>query len=106
MKYIDKIDKMGGIVKAVEEGYPQREIARSAYDFQRQVDSKERSVVGVNKYVSEDEGDPIPTLKIDLSPERDQVERIVAFRAARDADEGRRLPRRGQARVRRRRGST
>jgi methylmalonyl-CoA mutase N-terminal domain/subunit len=83
MKYIDKIDKMGGIVKAVEEGYPQREIARSAYDFQREVDNKERNIVGVNKYVSE-EGAKIPTLKIDHKPEEGQVKRIKELRASRD----------------------
>jgi methylmalonyl-CoA mutase N-terminal domain/subunit len=63
-RYIEKIDRLGGIVRAVEEGYPQREIAQSAYDFQRKVDSGERAIVGVNKYVV-DEKDPIPTLKID-----------------------------------------
>jgi methylmalonyl-CoA mutase N-terminal domain/subunit len=84
MKYIEKIDKMGGIVKAVEEGYPQREIARSAYDFQRQVDNKERNIVGVNKYVTE-ETSKIPTLKIDHTPEEGQVKRIKELRAKRDA---------------------
>jgi methylmalonyl-CoA mutase N-terminal domain/subunit len=84
MKYIDKIDKMGGIVKAVEEGYPQREIARSAYDFQREVDNKERNIVGVNKYVTEG-GAKIPTLKIDHKPEEGQVKRIKELRAKRDS---------------------
>src|SRR5688572_16255529 len=83
MRYIERIDRMGGIVKAVEEGYPQREIAQSAYDFQRKVDSGERSIVGVNKYVT-DSSDNIPTLKIDLTPEKDQIERIKALRARRD----------------------
>src|SRR6476661_5699809 len=64
-EYIRKIDAMGGIVKAVEEGYPQREIARSAFEFQREVDSGRRSIVGVNKYTTPDEGDHIPTLKIE-----------------------------------------
>ena len=62
-EYIHKIDAMGGIVKAVEEGYPQREIARAAFEFQREVDSGRRSIVGVNKYVTPDEGDNIPTLE-------------------------------------------
>jgi methylmalonyl-CoA mutase N-terminal domain/subunit len=84
MKHIDKIDAMGGIVKAVDEGYPQREIARSAYDFQRQVDSQERSIVGVNKHVDDGEGDKIPTLKIDHGPETKQIERIKAVRERRD----------------------
>src|SRR5687768_6104871 len=52
-RYLEKIDRMGGIVRAIEEGYPQREIAQSAYDYQRKVDTGERAVVGVNKYSSE-----------------------------------------------------
>ncbi len=83
LAYIHKIDNMGGIVRAIEEGYPQREIANSAYQFQRQVDSKERSIVGVNKYVT-DEGDKIPTLKIAHAVEQGQVERVCKFKAARD----------------------
>jgi methylmalonyl-CoA mutase N-terminal domain/subunit len=83
-EYINKIDAMGGIVKAVEEGYPQREIARAAFEFQREVDSGRRTIVGVNKYQSADEGDNIPTLKIELEIERAQVERVKHFRAGRD----------------------
>ncbi|HWN71949.1 MAG TPA: methylmalonyl-CoA mutase family protein [Haliangium sp.] len=82
--YIDKIDAMGGIVKAVEEGYPQREIARSAYEFQRQVDGGDRSIVGVNKYRNAGDDDQIPTLKIEPEVEREQIERIKALRARRD----------------------
>src|SRR6185369_13482308 len=70
MAYIEKIDAMGGIVRAIEEGYPQREIANSAYQFQRQVDTRQRSIVGVNKYVDKGEGDKIPLLKIDSEVER------------------------------------
>jgi methylmalonyl-CoA mutase N-terminal domain/subunit len=83
--YIEKIDAMGGIVRAVEEGYPQREIAKAAYDFQRQVDTGERGIVGVNKYVSPEDGDGIPTLKIEEHVERDQIARNKAWKAARDA---------------------
>jgi methylmalonyl-CoA mutase N-terminal domain/subunit len=83
-RYIERIDAMGGIVRAIEEGYPQREIAQSAYEFQRKVDSGERGIVGVNKYVT-DEKDNIPTLKIDHAPERGQIDRIRALRARRDA---------------------
>ncbi len=85
-EYIDKIDAMGGIVKAVEEGYPQREIARSAYDFQREVDSGERSIVGVNKYRNEDEDEQIPLLKIEPEVERQQIERIKALKGKRDQE--------------------
>ncbi len=84
-EYITKIDAMGGIVKAVEEGYPQREIARAAFDFQRDVDAGRRSIVGVNKYTTAGEGDHIPTLKIDQHAEQGQIERLAATRAKRDA---------------------
>ena len=85
-EYIEKIDAMGGIVKAVEEGYPQREIARSAYDFQRQVDSGKRRIVGVNAYRdASDEGDEIPTLKIDHASEQGQIDRLKKVRGERDA---------------------
>src|SRR4029079_6916791 len=83
-EYIRKIDAMGGIVKAVEEGYPQRELARSAFEFQREVDSGRRSVVGVNKYTTPEEGDHIPTLKIDHAAESGQIDRVKAFRGGRD----------------------
>jgi methylmalonyl-CoA mutase N-terminal domain/subunit len=82
-EYINKIDAMGGIVKAVEEGYPQREIARSAYEFQRHVDAGHRRIVGVNTYVT-DEDNHIPTLKIEAEVEHDQIARIRALRARRD----------------------
>jgi methylmalonyl-CoA mutase N-terminal domain/subunit len=80
--YIDKIDAMGGMVRAVEEGFPQREIAASAYRFQKQVDAGERTIVGINKYRSEEA--EIPTLKIDPNVERDQAERARATRKGRD----------------------
>jgi methylmalonyl-CoA mutase, N-terminal domain len=83
-EYINKIDAMGGIVKAVEEGYPQREIARAAFEFQREVDSGRRSIVGVNKYTTPGEDDHIPTLKIELETEHNQVEKVKQFRSTRD----------------------
>src|SRR5204862_1542063 len=82
--YLDKIDELGGIVRAVEEGYPQREIANSAYQFQRQVDARARTIVGVNKYVTDGEPAPIPTLKIDHEVERRQIEHLRGVRARRD----------------------
>ena len=81
---IRAIDGMGGIVRAVELGWPQREIAASAYRTQRQVDSGERPIVGVNRHLS-DEATSIPTLKIDMTPERQQVAHVQALRAGRDA---------------------
>jgi len=87
MAYIEKIDELGGIVRAVEDGYPQREIANAAYQFQRQVDTQQRSIVGVNKYVAKDGGgDKIPTLKIDHEVERAQIEEIKKLKATRERE--------------------
>lgn len=85
MAYIRKIDDLGGIVRAVEDGYPQREIANSAYQFQRAVDSGERVIVGVNRYASS-EGSRIPTLKIDSQVEKTQIARVLELRKRRDPD--------------------
>ena len=85
MAYIDKIDEMGGIVRAVEIGYPQREIADSAFEDQRMVERGERVIVGINKY-EEESTERIPTLKIDPEVERSQVARLKAVKAERDAD--------------------
>jgi methylmalonyl-CoA mutase N-terminal domain/subunit len=82
--YIDRIDALGGIVRAIEEGYPQREIAESAYATQRAVERGEEVIVGVNAYVNPEET-PIPILRIDPEVERRQIERIRALRAGRDA---------------------
>ncbi len=84
MEYITRIDEMGGIERAVEEGYPQREIANSAYDYQRQIEKEERIIVGLNGYQGGPEN-KIPTLKIDLGVEKDQRERIAKVRATRDS---------------------
>jgi len=84
-KYIDHIDNLGGIVPAINQGYPQKEIARSAYEYQRQVERSERTIVGINKYIEEDEIDPVPTLKIEHEVENQQIKRIQQFRADRDS---------------------
>ncbi len=84
-EYIHKIDAMGGIVRAVEEGFPQREISRSAFEFQREVDSKRRAIVGVNKYQTPGDDDHIPTLKIEHAVESGQIEKIKQLRGKRDA---------------------
>jgi methylmalonyl-CoA mutase N-terminal domain/subunit len=78
------IDDMGGIVRAVEAGWPQREIAASAYRHQREVDAGQRKIVGVNSHVAAD-ATSIPTLKIDDAPERTQVAAVQRLRASRDA---------------------
>jgi methylmalonyl-CoA mutase N-terminal domain/subunit len=83
MEYIKQIDALGGMLRAVEEGFPQKEISESAYKFQLDVDAGEQTIVGVNKYQEGGEQD-IPTLKIDQAAERAQIEKIKAFRERRD----------------------
>jgi methylmalonyl-CoA mutase N-terminal domain/subunit len=84
-KYLRRIDEMGGIITAVERGYPQKEIADSAYRFQQQVEREERIIVGVNRYAADESEVTIPVLKIDPEMERRQAERVQAVRAKRDA---------------------
>jgi methylmalonyl-CoA mutase N-terminal domain/subunit len=83
LRYIDKIDAMGGMLRAIESGFVQGEIQKAAYNFQRAVEDKEQIVVGVNEFVSEEERE-IPTLRIDPEIERAQVARVQALRAKRD----------------------
>lgn len=85
MTYIRKIDDMGGIITAIEQGYPQKEISRSAYEFQREVDNNKRIIVGVNHYTDDDESQSIPTLKVCHSTEQEQIDRIKQFRKNRDS---------------------
>ncbi len=87
-EYIDKIDAMGGMLRAIESGFVQSEIQKAAYDYQRAVERGERIVVGVNQFVAEEEK-PIPTLRIDPAIETDQVARLNALRAKRDAAKSR-----------------
>jgi methylmalonyl-CoA mutase, N-terminal domain len=82
--YIEKIDKMGGMLKAIEAGYVQQEIQKSAYEYQQAIERGEQIVVGVNRFQAEHEN-PIPTLRIDPEIERSQVARTQAVRAERDA---------------------
>jgi methylmalonyl-CoA mutase N-terminal domain/subunit len=84
LEHIRRIDEMGGMLRAVEEGYPQREIAESAYRWQREIEEGKRVVVGVNAFRN-DEAEPIPILKIDETVARSQVERLRAVRAERGA---------------------
>jgi methylmalonyl-CoA mutase N-terminal domain/subunit len=81
--YLDKIDSLGGMLKAIERGYVQQEIQNAAYEYQQQVDRAEAVVVGVNRFTVEQEK-PIPILRIDEALERKQVERLHALRARRD----------------------
>ena len=82
LQILDKIAQLGGIIRAVEEGYPQREIAESAYQFQREVESGERKIVGVNSFKSERD-EPISILKIDDKVAHDQIERLLAVKRSR-----------------------
>ncbi len=83
LEYIRKIDALGGMLKAVEHGFPQKEIAEAAYRFQLEVDDKKQSIVGVNAYQDEHEQE-IPTLHVDFEAERKQVELTKAFKQRRD----------------------
>ncbi|MEN9979470.1 MAG: methylmalonyl-CoA mutase family protein [candidate division WOR-3 bacterium] len=83
-EYFAKIDALGGMIKAIEQGYPQREIAEAAYRYQKAVDEGRRTVVGVNKYVLEGERLEIPILKIDPQVEVEQCERLRRLRQRRD----------------------
>jgi methylmalonyl-CoA mutase N-terminal domain/subunit len=82
--YLDKIDALGGTLRAIESGYIQREIQNAAYDYQRAVETNDAIVVGVNQYQSEEEAN-VKTLRVDPSVEQAQIERLRAMRARRDA---------------------
>lgn len=82
-KLMQKIDVMGGSVSAIEQGFIQNEIARSAYDYQRQVETNEKIIVGVNKFQVQGE-EPIPILKVDDSIRKVQAEKLAALRRNRD----------------------
>ena len=82
-EYLRKIDAMGGVERAIEVGYMQREIQQAAYEYQERIESGEQVVVGVNRY-SVDEATSIPILRIDPEIERLQVERLRKLRAGRD----------------------
>ena len=84
-EYFAKIEQLGGMVEAVKRNFPQREIADAAFELQREIDAGERVVVGVNRYVLEDE-QPIPTLRVDPALERKQLDRLQSARAHRDGD--------------------
>jgi methylmalonyl-CoA mutase N-terminal domain/subunit len=81
--YFRRIDELGGMVQAVKQSYPQREIADAAFELQHRIDTGERAVVGVNRHVHEDET-PLPTLRIDPAVERKQIDRLQSARARRD----------------------
>jgi methylmalonyl-CoA mutase N-terminal domain/subunit len=83
-RYLDEIDRRGGMVAAIVEGYPQREIADAAYRFQREFDAGERSIVGVNAYVDEDEDLTVPVLEVPPGSLEHQLARLERTRRERD----------------------
>jgi methylmalonyl-CoA mutase, N-terminal domain len=82
--YFDKIDQLGGMVEAVKRGFPQREIADAAFRYQREVESGQRKLVGVNAYTEGSDDGAIPILRIDPQLERKQIGRVHAVRDKRD----------------------
>jgi len=84
MEYIQKIDDMGGVTEAIEKGFLQKEIADSAYRYQREVDEKKRIIVGLNDFTIEEEECPIKLLRIDPKVEKEQVARLQKLRRDRD----------------------
>jgi methylmalonyl-CoA mutase N-terminal domain/subunit len=83
--YLNKIDALGGMLKAIDRGFVQQEIQNAAYEYQRAVDAGEATVVGVNRFAQEQEK-AIPIQRIDEALERNQVERLRALRAKRNAE--------------------
>jgi methylmalonyl-CoA mutase N-terminal domain/subunit len=83
-EYLKKIETMGGMLRAIESGYVQREIQESAYRFQKAIEAEEHIVVGVNRFQLEQEP-PVQVLRIDPALEQAQIERVRALRARRDA---------------------
>ena len=96
-RYFDEIDRMGGMVPAIEAGFPQREIAESAYRFQQAVESREKTIVGVNDFVQDDSS--VETLYIDESTSEKQLDKLARLRKSRNSDRvqsgARRAARRG-----------
>jgi methylmalonyl-CoA mutase, N-terminal domain len=84
-RYLDEIDRRGGMVAAITEGYPQREIADAAYRYQREFDAGERRVVGINAYADEAEATPIPVLAVPEGSFERHMERLGRTRRDRDA---------------------
>ncbi|HMC76913.1 MAG TPA: methylmalonyl-CoA mutase family protein [Vicinamibacterales bacterium] len=89
-QYFEIIDRMGGMVEAIEDGFPQKEIAEASYKFQQAVEARDKIIVGVNDFVQEDET-PIPILYIDESTGERQMARLLELKQTRDNAEVRRV---------------
>jgi len=81
--YFDQVERLGGVIPAIEKGFFQREIAEAAYKYQREIDNKERTIVGVNDYTTEEEV-TIPILKMDEKGEERQINRLKKLRKDRN----------------------
>lgn len=86
-EYFEKIDSLGGVVPAIEQGFFQREIAEASYRYQQELDRREKIIVGVNEFVQEDEQISIPILEISRDVEEKQRRRIAEVKAGRDNTE-------------------
>jgi methylmalonyl-CoA mutase N-terminal domain/subunit len=89
LQYWETIDRMGGMVEAIERGYPQKEVAEASYQFQRAVESREKTIVGVNDFIQQDER-PIAILYIDDTAADLQLQRLADLKRTRDNDRVRR----------------
>jgi methylmalonyl-CoA mutase N-terminal domain/subunit len=83
LEYFRQLDELGGMIAAIERGFPQREIREAAYRYQREIEERQRIIVGVNDYVME-EAEPLDILVIDPAVEKRQIERVRELRASRD----------------------
>lgn len=83
LEYIENIDKMGGIIEAIEKGYPQQEIGNASYKYQRQVEADEKIVVGINRYVDDTEQE-VPILTIGEEVEKEQIQNVKKVKQERD----------------------
>lgn len=83
-RYFDAIDSQGGVIQCIENGFFQREIAQSAYNYQKELDNKEKIIVGVNDFIEEDEKIEIPILQISKEVEKQQIKRLKELKASRN----------------------
>jgi methylmalonyl-CoA mutase, N-terminal domain len=83
-EYFERIDQLGGVVEAIKQNFFQREIAEASFRYQQEVEQEQRIIVGVNRYVEEDER-PLEILKIDAALEGEQIERVKALKGRRDS---------------------
>jgi methylmalonyl-CoA mutase N-terminal domain/subunit len=81
---MDEVDRRGGMIRAIQDGFPQREIERASYEYQKALERGEERVVGINVF-TEEEGAEIPVFRVDPGLEREQTERLAALRSARDS---------------------